>query len=107
MSQMNPATSAAAAGDGSPWNQRLSTTPVLTLKRASRSAAQAQYTKAAIQPQRPRPLSDHSYAMSAGAAPKDTMSDNESICSPNALCVLVMRATRPSRLSSTAAMKMP
>jgi len=59
-SQMKPATSAAAAGDGSPWNQRLSTTPVLTLKRASRSAAQAQYTKAAIQPQRPSPLSDHS-----------------------------------------------
>ena len=36
---MKPATSAAAAGDGRPWNQRLSTTPVLTLKRASRSAA--------------------------------------------------------------------
>ena len=35
------------------------------------------------------------------------MSDSESICSPNALCVLVMRATRPSRLSSTIAAKMP
>ena len=42
-----------------------------------------------------------------GAAPKDTMSDSESICSPNALCVLVMRATRPSRLSSTMAQKTP
>jgi hypothetical protein len=33
------------------------------------------------------------------------MSARLSICSPNALCVLVMRATRPSRLSSTAAAK--
>jgi hypothetical protein len=31
------------------------------------------------------------------------MSERLSICSPNALCELVMRATRPSRLSSTAA----
>ncbi|MNS98061.1 hypothetical protein D3C72_1324160 [compost metagenome] len=45
--------------------------------------------------------------MSAGAAPNDTMSDSESICSPNALCVLVMRATRPSRLSSTIAANTP
>ena len=41
-SQMKPVTSAAAAGEGRPWNQRLSTVPVFTLKRASRSAAQAQ-----------------------------------------------------------------
>ena len=34
------------------------------------------------------------------------MSDNESYCSPNALCVLVMRATRPSMPSSTIAAKM-
>jgi len=45
--------------------------------------------------------------MRPGAAPKDTMSDRLSICSPKALCVLVMRATRPSRLSSTMAQKMP
>ena len=45
---MKPTTSAAAAGEGSPWNQRLSTTPVLTLKRASRRAAQALYR--ALQP---------------------------------------------------------
>ena len=36
------------------------TTAVLTLKRASRSAAHAQYTKAAIQPQRPSGRSAHS-----------------------------------------------
>jgi len=45
--------------------------------------------------------------MSAGAAPKDTMSESESICSPKALCVFVMRATRPSRLSSTIAANTP
>jgi hypothetical protein len=35
------------------------------------------------------------------------LSESESICSPNALCVLVIRATRPSRLSSTMAQKIP
>ena len=35
------------------------------------------------------------------------MSERLSICSPKALWVLVMRATRPSRLSSTIAQKMP
>jgi hypothetical protein len=35
------------------------------------------------------------------------MSDRLSICSPKALCVFVMRATRPSRLSSTMAQKTP
>ena len=45
--------------------------------------------------------------MSAGAAPKLTMSDRLSICSPNALWVRVMRATRPSRLSSTMAQNTP
>jgi hypothetical protein len=45
--------------------------------------------------------------MSAGAAPNDTMSDSESICSPNALCVFVMRATRPSRLSRIIAANTP
>ena len=60
---------------------------------------------AASQPHLPRPRSDHSYMISAGAAPNDTMSDRLSYCSPNALCVLVIRATRPSRLSSTIATK--
>ena len=35
------------------------------------------------------------------------MSDKLSICSPNVLCVFVMRATRPSRLSSTIAAMIP
>ena len=35
------------------------------------------------------------------------MSDKLSICSPKALEVPVMRATRPSKLSSTIAQKMP
>src|SRR5690606_22169493 len=40
-SQTKPATRAAAAGLGSPWKKRLSTTPILVLKRARRSAAPA------------------------------------------------------------------
>ena len=44
-------------------------------------------------------------AINAGAAPKETMSDKLSICSPNALCVLVRRATRPSSPSRTMAIK--
>jgi hypothetical protein len=35
------------------------------------------------------------------------MSHKLSICSPNALCEWVIRATRPSRLSRMAAQKMP
>src|SRR5260363_263530 len=65
----------------------------------------AQYTNAAIHPQRPRPLSTHSYIISAGAAPKETISDKLSYCSPNALCVFVIRAMRPSMPSSTIAKK--
>ena len=60
---------------------------------------------AAIQPSLPRSRSTHSYMTSAGAAPNDTMSARLSNSAPNALCVLVSRATRPSRLSSTAATK--
>ena len=39
--QTRPTTSAAAAGLGNPWKKRLSTTPMLVLKRASRNAAPA------------------------------------------------------------------
>jgi hypothetical protein len=35
------------------------------------------------------------------------MSESESMCSPKTLCVWVIRATRPSRLSSTIAAKTP
>ena len=49
--------------------------------------------------------SAHSYMISAGAAPKDTMSARLSYSAPNADCVRVRRATRPSRLSSTIATK--
>ena len=42
----------------------------------------------------------------AGAAPKHTMSDKESYSAPNALCVCVSRATRPSRVSRIIATKM-
>ena len=36
------------------------------------------------------------YATKAGATPKATMSARLSSCSPNELCELVSRATRPS-----------
>ena len=41
MIQIKPATSAAPAGLGRPWKKRLSTMPMLVLKRARRSAAPA------------------------------------------------------------------
>ena len=50
-------------------------------------------------------LSTQVYAISAGAAPKATMSAIESNCAPNSLWVLVQRATRPSMPSSTMATK--
>src|SRR6185369_7788274 len=99
-----PTTSAAAAGLGSPVNQRLSATESCVLKRARRNAAPAQYTNAAIQPIRPMSRSAHSYMTSAGAAPKDTMSARLSYSAPNADCVRVRRATRPSMLSRIIAM---
>ena len=60
INQMKPMTIAAQAGLGRPWKKRLSTTPMLVLKRARRSAAHEQYTNAATQPQRPMPRKDHS-----------------------------------------------
>ena len=39
-------------------------------------------------------------ASNAGASPKDIRSDKLSYCSPKSLCVLVMRATRPSSPSN-------
>ena len=61
--------------------------------------------KAAVQPNLPRSRSTHSYITSAGAAPKLTMSARLSYSAPNALCVRVSRATRPSMPSSTIATK--
>ena len=45
------------------------------------------------------------YSTIAGAIPKEVRSAMLSYSAPNALCVLVSRATRPSRPSSTIAMK--
>ena len=105
MIHTKPATNAAADGLGNPVNQRLSATSSKVLKRASRNAAPATYTNAAIQPSLPRSRNTHSYITSAGAAPKHTMSERLSYSAPNALCVCVMRATRPSNPSSTIATK--
>src|SRR3569833_783524 len=73
ISQINPATSAAADRQDKPRKYRLSTTPILVLKRARRNAAPAQYTNAASQPHLPKPRRDHSLTTRAGAAPKETM----------------------------------
>jgi len=43
--------------------------------------------------------------ISAGAAPKHTMSESESYSAPNALWVRVSRATRPSSASRIIATK--
>ena len=45
------------------------------------------------------------YATNPGAIPNDTISAIESYSAPNSLCVLVMRATRPSKPSKIIAMK--
>ncbi|MNE79758.1 hypothetical protein D3C80_1762760 [compost metagenome] len=62
--------------------------------------------KATIQPTLPMSPRAQPNASNAGATPKATMSDSESYSAPKALWVLVMRATRPSRPSSTIATKM-
>ncbi|MCY1447169.1 hypothetical protein D3C76_1364850 [compost metagenome] len=61
--------------------------------------------KATIQPTLPMSPKAQPKASNAGATPKATMSDSESYSAPKALWVLVMRATRPSRPSSTIATK--
>ena len=74
-----------------------------TLKRASRMAPHATYAKQASTPTMPSEWSDHVYTSCAGATPNDTTSASESISIPNALCVRVRRATRPSIMSKNIA----
>ena len=100
-SHTKPARSAAAAGLGSPWKKRLSTTPTLQLNRAKRTPAHRQYTKAAAQPKPPSVYRQNLYITRAGATPKAVMSAIESNCTPNSLCVCVRRATRPSMPSKS------
>ncbi len=96
----------AAAGLGMPMKYRLSVLPAWTLNRASRNAAAATNRNAAVQPSRPSELRPQPKARIAGAMPNDTMSAIESNCTPNSVAVPVIRAMRPSSMSSTTAMPM-
>ena len=76
------------------------------LKRASRIAAAETNTKPAAQPAWPNACRPHAKHRTAGAMPNDTTSASESNSTPNALDVPVMRAMRPSSMSSTMAKPM-
>src|SRR5439155_19428272 len=96
---------AAPAGIGSPMKYRLSVLPVMTLKRASRSAPQITKRNAANHAGRPRSRSANQYSMNAGATPNETMSASESYSTPNWLVAFMSRATRPSSMSMIMATK--
>jgi hypothetical protein len=76
------------------------------LKRARRTAAAATNKKPAAQPSRPSGCSPHENTMIAGATPNEMMSASESNSTPNALVVPVMRAMRPSSMSTMMAKPM-
>ncbi len=76
------------------------------LKRASRTAAAATNRKPAAHPMRPSGCSPHANDSTAGATPNDTTSASESNSRPKALVVPVIRAMRPSSMSSTMATPM-
>ena len=67
-------------------------------------AAAVTHTKPAAHPQLPSDVSPHENVRIAGATPNETMSASESNCRPNSLVVPVIRAMRPSSVSSTIAM---
>ncbi len=73
------------------------------LKRARRIAAEVTYTKPAAHPQLPSDVRPHENVRIAGAIPNEMMSASESNCRPNSLVVPVIRAMRPSSVSSTMA----
>ena len=73
---------------------------------ASLSAAHEAYINAAAQPILPTSLSIQLKARTAGAIPKETISERLSYCRPKSLDVFVIRATVPSRTSNIIAIKM-
>src|SRR5258707_9523685 len=76
---------------------------MVALKRASRRPPEIANTIAAIQPPLPNWCSCQKYRISPGATPKLTKSARLSSSAPNFDWPLIMRATRPSSPSSTAA----
>ena len=73
------------------------------LKRASRTAAAATKRKPTAHPSRPSGSSPQLNDRMAGATPNEITSASESNSTPNSLVVPVIRATRPSSMSSTIA----
>jgi hypothetical protein len=99
------ATKPAAAGLGRPSNRRRKRAGE-TLKRANRRLAQAVYIKASTQPVQPSSCSAPALkAITAGATPKETVSEIESYSNPKRLVTRAMRAARPSKKSNTIATK--
>ena len=96
----------AAAGLGIPTKYRLSCDPDWILNRARRTAAAATKMKPAAQPSRPSGCSAQANDMIAGATPNEMMSAIESNSTPNWLVLPVIRAMRPSSMSSTIARPM-
>src|SRR5262249_47930241 len=76
---------------------------MVALKRASRRLPEIANTMAAIQPPLLSSWSCQKYRIRPGATPKLTKSARLSSSAPNLDCPLIMRATRPSMPSSTAA----
>src|SRR6188472_2228019 len=76
---------------------------MVALNRASRKPPEIANTMAAIQPPLLRSCSCQKYRISPGATPKLTKSARLSSSAPNFDWPLIMRATRPSTPSSTAA----
>ena len=74
------------------------------LNRASRKAAAVTNRNAAAHPKRPSEASPHWNDRIAGAMPNEMTSASESNCNPKSLVPPVIRAMRPSSMSSTTAM---
>ena len=73
------------------------------MKRASRIAAAVRNRNPASHPSRPSGWSPHENERIAGAMPNEITSASESNSTPKSLAEPVIRAMRPSRMSSTIA----
>jgi len=76
------------------------------LNRASRIAAAETKRNPAAHPSRPRGDNPQANDRIAGATPKETRSASESSSTPKSLVAFAIRATAPSRKSTTSAMTM-
>src|SRR6202166_2465635 len=100
---MTAAAGAGTAGKKFAAKAGLLGSSMVALNRASRRPPAIAYTIAAIQPPLFSSCNCQKYRIRPGATPKLTKSARLSSSAPNFDCPLIMRATRPSRPSSTAA----